>query len=248
MNYSAHYARLIQRAKSRAKPEGYTEKQHIVPRCMDGGDDAENIAVLTAREHYVAHQLLVKIHPSEFKLTVAAILISQVGKHNSRMYAWLRNRIVNELTGKATPMNTAECVVKRERTKREKSDEEKRIVGERISAGIKAHLKNVPGGYYAENIKRALASQTHEQLSANAKKARYRETWRYRGEQERLAQKERARQRGRDVNKFRTTEQRIADATKIWTSRTPEQRAEIGRKISEAKKRNNELRKIQNAE
>jgi hypothetical protein len=57
MNYKMHYERLISRAAGR-KVDGYTEKHHITPRCMGGTDDKSNIAILTASEHFVAHQLL----------------------------------------------------------------------------------------------------------------------------------------------------------------------------------------------
>jgi hypothetical protein len=40
----------------------YYERHHIKPRSMGGGDEKENIAILTAREHYICHWLLYKIH------------------------------------------------------------------------------------------------------------------------------------------------------------------------------------------
>lgn len=40
----------------------YYERHHIVPRSMGGSDRKSNIVSLTAREHYLAHWLLYKIH------------------------------------------------------------------------------------------------------------------------------------------------------------------------------------------
>lgn len=57
-----HYDRLIERARIR-KLEGYVEKHHILPKCIGGSNDKTNIVSLTPEEHYVAHQLLVKIYP-----------------------------------------------------------------------------------------------------------------------------------------------------------------------------------------
>jgi hypothetical protein len=71
MDYKKHYDLLIERAITRLL-EGYGEKHHIVPRCMGGTDDATNLVVLTAEEHYVAHQLLIKIYPDNHKLIFAA--------------------------------------------------------------------------------------------------------------------------------------------------------------------------------
>lgn len=95
MNYILHYERLITRARTRTRPECYTEKHHIIPRCMGGGDEIENIAILTAEEHYVAHQLLVKIYPNNRKLLYAIQAMSMPGssdRGSNKMYAWLRSR------------------------------------------------------------------------------------------------------------------------------------------------------------
>jgi len=62
VNYRAIHDRLILSARGRAKPLGYTERHHVLPRSMGGGDESENIVVLTAREHYIVHWLLFKIH------------------------------------------------------------------------------------------------------------------------------------------------------------------------------------------
>ena len=38
--------------------EVYYESHHIIPRCMGGSDDHENLVLLTAQEHYRCHELL----------------------------------------------------------------------------------------------------------------------------------------------------------------------------------------------
>lgn len=64
MDYQRHYDSLMAAAKARQKPEGYTERHHVVPRSMGGTDDEDNLVVLTAREHFIAHRLLWRIHRS----------------------------------------------------------------------------------------------------------------------------------------------------------------------------------------
>lgn len=94
MNYELHYNKLIDRARRRLL-EGYCERHHIVPRCMGGSDDVENIAVLTAREHYVAHQLLVKLYPDDHNLAYAAKMMtvdSNGGRVGNRLYEWIKIR------------------------------------------------------------------------------------------------------------------------------------------------------------
>lgn len=70
MDYASIYDGLIARSRSR-RLSGYSEKHHIVPKCIGGESRRRNVVRLTAREHYVAHLLLVKIHKSEPKLAQA---------------------------------------------------------------------------------------------------------------------------------------------------------------------------------
>lgn len=90
MNYLAHYERLIARGKTRT-PTGYSERHHIVPRCMGGSNKKDNIVRLTGEEHYIAHQLLVKIHPSVSHLASAAVFMA-IRCSNNKAYGWLRRR------------------------------------------------------------------------------------------------------------------------------------------------------------
>ena len=70
MNYEKIYNQIVNRAKNRIL-ECYTEKHHIIPRCMGGSDDKENLVSLTAREHFLCHHLLVRIYPENIKLKFA---------------------------------------------------------------------------------------------------------------------------------------------------------------------------------
>jgi hypothetical protein len=97
MNYAAHYQRLIERARVRILT-GYREKHHATPRCLGGSDAAENIVHLTAEEHFVAHQLLVKMHPEVRGLAIALMLMSRDGTKN-KLYGWLRRRASGAMLG-----------------------------------------------------------------------------------------------------------------------------------------------------
>jgi hypothetical protein len=80
MNYKKIYNELCSRAKSenRIKNKGtYYEAHHIIPK-SHGGDGLvgqykwhPNVVLLTAREHFVAHKLLLKIYPDSKKLKFA---------------------------------------------------------------------------------------------------------------------------------------------------------------------------------
>lgn len=90
MNYKNIYDSLISRGINRVI-EGYSEKHHIVPRCMGGTNDPSNLVSLTPEEHFVAHQLLVKIYAGEDKLVFALAVMS--GKNNNKMFGWHRRKL-----------------------------------------------------------------------------------------------------------------------------------------------------------
>lgn len=75
MEYIKIYNQIIERAKTR-QIDGYIEKHHIVPRCMGGSEDKENIIQLTAKEHFLCHLLLVEIYPKNVKLWYSLFLMS----------------------------------------------------------------------------------------------------------------------------------------------------------------------------
>jgi len=100
MDYLKHYNKLIDRAKSR-ELNCYVEKHHIIPKCMNGTDNIDNIAKLTPEEHYVAHQLLVKIYPEIKGLSYAAFMLSVnngINKRNNKQYGWIKKKIAIEFS------------------------------------------------------------------------------------------------------------------------------------------------------
>lgn len=75
--------------------EGYAEKHHIIPRCLGGTDDKDNIAMLTPEEHFLAHQLLVKIYPKSQPLVKAVLLMTThntPARMNNKYFGWLKRR------------------------------------------------------------------------------------------------------------------------------------------------------------
>jgi len=93
MNYQRIYNQLIERSRNRIPPEGYIEHHRILPRCLGGSDDKENIAILTPEEHFVAHVLLVKIYPEHKGLIGAVSRMCQgKGRKNKKLYGWLKGR------------------------------------------------------------------------------------------------------------------------------------------------------------
>lgn len=70
MDYQRIYDQIVDRAKSR-ELKGYIEKHHIIPKCMGGSNRQENLVALTAREHFICHWLLHRMHPNSSALSFA---------------------------------------------------------------------------------------------------------------------------------------------------------------------------------
>ena len=70
MNYQKIYDSIIEKAKV-SKLICYKEEHHIVPLCLHGSNNKENLVKLTAKEHFVCHRLLCKIYPNNNKLRFA---------------------------------------------------------------------------------------------------------------------------------------------------------------------------------
>lgn len=91
MNYQKIYDQLIKKRKY-ILVEGYKENHHIIPKCMGGSNNSVNLVGLSAREHFIAHLLLVKIYPKNRKLLYPTMRMSYNKKYNSKQYAWLKEQ------------------------------------------------------------------------------------------------------------------------------------------------------------
>ena len=70
--YKNTYDSLIEKrrkfplTKNKKDPNyAYCETHHVIPKCLGGSNDKENLVNLTAREHFIAHKLLYKIAEKE---------------------------------------------------------------------------------------------------------------------------------------------------------------------------------------
>lgn len=96
MNYRKIYDDLCERGRHRSLT-CYKESHHILPRCMGGSNEQTNLVYLTAQEHFVAHQLLVKIYPSNRKLIYALqmMCISSGNQiRSNKIYAWIKKQVI----------------------------------------------------------------------------------------------------------------------------------------------------------
>jgi hypothetical protein len=110
MNYLSIYNIIVEKAlaEDRRKRKTndpryvYYERHHIVPGCIGGLNNKENLVLLTAREHFVIHQLLVKIYPDSHKLVFALRMLCRNNNRNhirnNKEYSWIKQKIAEELS------------------------------------------------------------------------------------------------------------------------------------------------------
>jgi len=56
----------------------YYENHHIIPKCLGGTNDKENLILLTAKEHFVCHKLLTFIYKGNRKIANAFFKMSTI--------------------------------------------------------------------------------------------------------------------------------------------------------------------------
>lgn len=108
MNYQKIYDDLVADRKKNPTPDSYYEMHHIIPKCMGGDDSKKNLVRLTAREHFIAHWLLAKIHGG--KMWWAVKLMSSGASKSayrhfptSRQVDYMKKRYAESVTGKGNP-------------------------------------------------------------------------------------------------------------------------------------------------
>lgn len=112
-NYLKHYNQLCSTRNllGRSKQDDvYYEEHHIIPKSLGGSNSADNLVLLTAREHYIAHLLLYNhyktIGGDDFrKMSFALVSMASTNKNlsrdilNSRQYALIKEAARNSRLG-----------------------------------------------------------------------------------------------------------------------------------------------------
>ena len=107
MNYVRIYEAFIQdRRCKEAATMGYSERHHIKPRALGGGNEATNLIDLTPEDHFFAHLLLAKIHGGRMWAPVAFMVSGQRKDYkpvqSRRSYGWAKRAMAKALTGRGS--------------------------------------------------------------------------------------------------------------------------------------------------
>lgn len=181
----------------------YHERHHIIPRCMGGNDDEDNLIDLFAKEHFIAHMMLAKENPDNRQLILAWHLMTNVkAKHQQRYcatsdeYEEARLAYIQTITGDNNPSKSDEVRRKKsEAIKGEKnhnygkprSEETRKRISEShkgkiLSDETRKKIRQSKTGANNPNYGKSHSKECKEKMSMSAK-ARCTEEWRnhYRG-------------------------------------------------------------------
>jgi hypothetical protein len=174
MDYEKIYNQLIDKAKLRkSKRDVYYERHHIIPKCMGGSNDKTNLVKLTAKEHFVAHKLLVEIYPDNGKLIHAYWRMANNKNEDKREYIVSSREYerLKTIHAKQVSINLKGTIKKwknnQVRSKKIGNFHRGKVVSEgtrnRISVGLKEH--------YKKNINPNLGSKRTEETKQKLSKA-----------------------------------------------------------------------------
>lgn len=157
MNYKKHYDLLITRGKNRKLKE-YVEQHHIMPKCMGGGDEPENLVELTPEEHYLAHQLLMKMYPDVRGLAYATQLMTvhdTDSRTTNKLFGWIRRRCAKSMSEWVIQWQKENGHPKGMSGKTH-TEEKKRQIGDTVkklqieAVGVRVYTYNLDGTFYKE--------------------------------------------------------------------------------------------------
>lgn len=120
-----------------------TENHHIFPKCLGGRNTKDNMVRLTCSEHFIAHQLLAKVFPKNYKLMLGAATMSTgtartPGRINNKRYAWIRTALSKAMKGKTKENDERAAKISKAHSGRTKeNDESKRRGAEKLRGRTK---------------------------------------------------------------------------------------------------------------
>jgi hypothetical protein len=161
--YNYWYNSIIENARNRTL-SGYKESHHIVPQSLGGANTKENLIDLTAREHFVCHWLLVKMHTGESKAKMIYALngMKRTNKEQERYETAITSRVYAKLKEEFSKVHSAAMKGRKAHNKGKPMSEEQK-------AAIRATKAASPYKYTPEQIAKRVEKQTGKRRSQEIK-------------------------------------------------------------------------------
>lgn len=170
MNYKKCYKKIVNKAKNRKlEPNIYTEKHHIIPKCMNGDESEQNIVKLTAKEHYVVHHLLTKIYENTKYISklICAFRFMTVDSHNGNRiglkdYEYMRSMysINHPMKNKKTSAKVSRALKKYYKNI---SKKDRKIINDKIIKSLEKYYKKLSVEEYQK------MSEKHKKIANSIK-------------------------------------------------------------------------------
>lgn len=160
MDYKKIYKQLVERCKLRGLDkealEGYYEKHHILPRCLGGGDEHDNLVLLTSREHVLAHRLLWKANPENNSLMWAYVMtrrfrkdVPQTERTNKTVAAGLNRFLTKQVFSEEALLRIGAASKGRIKSPETKAKWRAKNIGKRRSDEFRSNLSKTKKDLYA---------------------------------------------------------------------------------------------------
>lgn len=109
MNYQLHYDNLMKTRKLRIPDKNvYYENHHIVMKSMGGTNDKDNLVMLTAREHFLAHWLLWRIYRNKQSAYAFSMMCNPGKTGNRKITSSIGYSEMREAMSKLTPIRKSQ--------------------------------------------------------------------------------------------------------------------------------------------
>jgi len=169
--YETWYRQIIQRAKTRTLAT-YTERHHIVPRSLSGSDDKDNLVDLTAKEHFICHWLLIKMHTgtNRGKMINALYMMQGQSARQKRYTSKITGRIYEHLRKEYAEyirqQNTGNQITieQREKIRQSKLGKSRPAFSEKWKENLSENHKSKKSGFIG-----TLSEDTRKKISEKAK-------------------------------------------------------------------------------
>jgi hypothetical protein len=182
--YNFWYNSIIENARNRIL-SGYKESHHIVPQSLGGSNNKENLVDLTAREHFICHWLLIKMHTGEARAKMVYALngMKRTNREQERYETAITSRVYQKLKeefGKThsaymkgrTPWNKGIPITEEQREKNRKAALGKKRSNETKQKIREAQLGTKQSQETKEKIRAALKGKPKGPMSQEEKTKR----------------------------------------------------------------------------
>ena len=167
--YTQWYNAITERASNRIL-DGYTEKHHVVPRSLGGNNDLTNLVNLTAREHFICHWLLTKMHTGEAKAKMVYALngMKRSNEFAQRYETAITSRVYENLKKEFSKVHSATMKGRPAHNKGIPASEEQKRKNRESALG-KKHTDSAKAKIAAASLGRVHTTKTKEKIAAALK-------------------------------------------------------------------------------